>query len=74
MIVPTPVVRLARLALEMDEDSTFEENITCYQKCWDKAMKSYPSDVEVRYCSSCGMPLVYDSLAYHEGWHFDTCL
>lgn len=26
-----------------------------------------------KYCSVCGRLMMANSLAYHEGWHFDSC-
>ena len=41
-----------------------------------KSLSSYPDgdNVEIRYCSICGQPLRYRSMAYEEGFHFDYCL
>jgi hypothetical protein len=38
-----------------------------------KAYDSYPKGEPVKYCWACGKPLVYNSMAYIEGFHFDTC-
>lgn len=49
------------------------------QKEAKRAYDSYPSDIEgniteeIRHCWKCGAPLVYDSMSYHEGFHFDSC-
>jgi len=40
----------------------------------ESALASYPENVEVRLCSICGRPMRYNSMAYHEGFHFDSCL
>jgi hypothetical protein len=39
-----------------------------------KALNSYPKGVDVVYCDICGEPLVYNSMSYHEGYHFDSCI
>lgn len=44
------------------------------QKSNQKAFDSYPEGKEVIYCTICGAPLVYNSMSYHEGFHFDSCL
>lgn len=40
----------------------------------EKALKSYPEDEEIKVCAICGEPLVYRSMSYDEGFHFDSCL
>lgn len=39
----------------------------------EKAYSSYPEGVPVKTCTACHEPLVYDSMSYYEGWHFDSC-
>jgi hypothetical protein len=38
----------------------------------EKADKKYP-DMEDVSCTKCGYPLVRNSVAYFEGFHFDGC-
>jgi hypothetical protein len=39
-----------------------------------KYLAEYPPNAEVRECSKCGRVMRYNSMAYHEGFHFDSCL
>lgn len=41
----------------------------------EKNLKSYEDhpDAEVRHCTSCGQLMRYRSMAYDEGYHFDSC-
>lgn len=39
----------------------------------DKSYENYPN-AERRYCFKCGELLPYRSMAYDEGWHFDSCI
>lgn len=39
-----------------------------------KYLAEYPPDAEVRCCWKCGRVMRYKSLAYDEGFHFDTCI
>lgn len=44
---------------------------------YEKALASYPEDCDeelYRCCPICGALLVYQSLSYYEGYHFDSCL
>ncbi len=46
-------------------------------KQFKEALASYPKgcDEELyRYCGICGALLKYRSMAYDEGYHFDSCL
>lgn len=58
---------------EMEEEDPEGLN-TFINKQRQEALDSYPDGVEVKYCSVCGEPLKYKSMAYDEGWHFDSCL
>lgn len=40
----------------------------------ENALASYPENTEVRHCYFCGRPMKYNSMAYQEGYHFDSCL
>jgi hypothetical protein len=63
---------IANKYVEAFEDDK-EEAIKFIEERWKKAEESYPPNVPIRYCLNCRMPLVYNSMAYYEGWHFDTC-
>lgn len=57
---------------EMDTDE--QSQMRAYlQKEREKALASYPVGEDHRCCSYCGELLTYNSMAYHEGWHFDSC-
>jgi len=66
---------LAQLAVDHYEDD-FNEAYEEYLKIWDKAEKSYEDypECEKRYCTKCRMIMTAGSMAYVEGYHFDTCL
>jgi len=61
------------LSVEVAEKATqkiYDEQFTRVQAILDE----YPDYAEIKVCSKCGIPLRYNSMAYTEGWHFDTCL
>lgn len=39
-----------------------------------KANSSYPLGKQVKCCTICGEPLVYDSISYKEDYHTDSCI
>lgn len=46
------------------------------QRNYEVAVESYKDvdfEVEARYCPQCGQLMRYRSLAYEEGYHFDSC-
>lgn len=68
------VAKIASLSVEID-GGTLEEAIECYGKFWDEAEASYVGKMlPMKYCFRCGMLMVAGSMAYYEGYHFDTCL
>jgi hypothetical protein len=65
-----------------DGDYDHFDSGTSLRELWlieqhEKAVKSYTAagltEEDYKYCSRCGDLMVYDSMAYHEGWHFDSC-
>jgi len=68
-------IYLAKRAVIMYEDD-FNEAYEDYLKIWDEAEKSYEKhpECEKRYCTKCRMIMTAGSMAYVEGYHFDTCL
>jgi hypothetical protein len=40
----------------------------------EKFLAEYPPGAEVRTCWKCGRVMKYKSLAYDEGFHFDSCI
>ena len=56
----------------ISEDPEGYQNFLDKQR--EKAIKSYSKGVEIKYCSICGSPMRYNSMSYHEGFHFDSCL
>lgn len=68
------IYRLATLGIEVN-GGNLKEAIDCYTNFWDEAEKSYKGkDMPKRYCYKCGMLMNCGSMAYEEGYHFDTCL
>lgn len=55
-----------------DEQLT-PEDLEWLEKEAQEALDSYPEDEPVRRCWKCGQPMRYNSMAYHEGFHFDSC-
>lgn len=66
---------IAREAFEYDSDgTTLAQSILFYTKYIESVLESYPIDVEIKLCERCGLPMKYKSMAYEEGYHFDTCI
>lgn len=66
----------AQLA-EAREDGEEEQLFNFRERQHLEALASYPEgcDEELyRYCTICGALLKYRSMAYDEGFHFDSCL
>lgn len=64
------------LVAQHAEDLEDAESIRRYlEKEIAEAKESYKGhEEEVRCCSTCGIIMRYNSMAYLEGWHFDTCV
>ena len=69
-----PSVYLQQLAEFQEEDP--KGLVRFLTKQFEEALASYPKGCEelYRYCSICGALLKYRSMAYDEGYHFDSCL
>lgn len=67
-------VYLQQLAEFQEEDPGLLQEFL--NKQFEEALTSYPEGCEelYRFCSICGALLKYRSMAYDEGYHFDSCL
>lgn len=55
------------------EEDGLESVIQYEEQARERAEKSYPKGEEYKYCSHCGQLMPYRSMAYDEGYHFDSC-
>lgn len=39
-----------------------------------KALATYPKGEEIKYCPICGEPMYFNSIAYEDGYHIDSCI
>jgi hypothetical protein len=63
---------LAESVADMDEEDVADV-IGSVEEQVKKDIESYPEEEDIRICWKCGLPLKYNSQAYEEGFHFDTC-
>lgn len=66
---------LAQEVVAESEDETLESATKFLTRGAQEALDSYKGheDAEFKICPNCGLPLKYRSMAYDEGYHFDTC-
>ena len=55
-------------------DDDYAEANWCADSAAEKYLREYPDGAEIRHCWKCGRVMKYGSMAYYEGFHFDTCL
>ena len=62
------------LALWIEEEG-IEEVERQLAEWREKAEKSYEGkDLDFKFCYRCNQLMRADSMAYHEGYHFDSCI
>lgn len=67
------IANISAQAQSMDDGDTMEAIATDYTNQVQRALDSYDKNDEIRICHKCHLPLLKNSLAYDEGFHFDTC-
>jgi hypothetical protein len=60
---------------EAIEEDGIESVLEWEEKEYVKSLNSYEglSDDDIRHCTRCGQLMKYNSMAYWEGYHFDSC-